>query len=98
MPSGPRERATSAPTLLVPTKAVPSSEDSVRAIATPAMGSYVISAGTDRRIRYWDLQDAARSFLIAGSGDRDGAVRTSVRCGVRSRRAVLGRAGGAWPP
>jgi len=49
-----------------------SCQPSMRAIltgpseSTTGMPSYVITAGTDRQIRYWDLSNVSRSFVIAG--------------------------------
>lgn len=76
----------------MPTRAVPAVEDATRAVAVPPVGSFIISAGTDRRIRYWDLQDPSRSFVVVGAGDRDGG---GTKTAVRYAGLPAGR--GHWP-
>jgi len=42
------------------------SAPSVRAILSPMDCPYLITAGTDRRIRLWNMMDASKSYTICG--------------------------------
>jgi len=65
------------PELVVPAHAIPRTESSIRAILAPMAHAatsaaadpqaFIITAGTDRKIQFWDLQDASKSFTMSGS-------------------------------
>jgi len=42
------------------------STTSTRAIISPCGGKYIITAGTDRKIRYWDMESPHNSYIISG--------------------------------
>ncbi|KAJ1980792.1 Serine/threonine-protein kinase [Dimargaris xerosporica] len=49
----------------------------VRTLAHPAHGKFVLAAGTDRKIRYWDLECIDHSYVVSGSArGATGSVRT----------------------
>lgn len=37
-----------------------------RAVISPCGGNYIITAGTDRKIRYWDMERPHNSYIISG--------------------------------
>ena len=37
-----------------------------RALASPHEGSYLLTAGTDKRVRYWDITTPANSYAVCG--------------------------------
>lgn len=47
------------------------SDDSVYSMSWPSYGSgsALLTAGSDRRIRYWDLKHPANSHIIVGSAN-----------------------------
>ena len=44
-------------------------EESVRALLPAPDGSFLITAGSDRRIRYWDCTNSTKSYLISAPPD-----------------------------
>ncbi|OZJ02400.1 hypothetical protein BZG36_04862, partial [Bifiguratus adelaidae] len=47
------------------------SDSSIRAIMCPADCHYLITAGTDRKIRYWDYQNVENSSVVLGQEPED---------------------------
>ncbi|KAJ1976741.1 Serine/threonine-protein kinase [Dimargaris verticillata] len=52
-------------------------DTAVRTLVHPAHGKFVLVAGTDRKIRYWDLECIDHSYVISGSArDATSSTRT----------------------
>ncbi|KAJ3165023.1 Serine/threonine-protein kinase [Irineochytrium annulatum] len=50
---------------------------SVRALVTPSDAPFMLTAGTDRRIRYWDMVNVEDSYTVAGLEPSDPQPRYS---------------------
>jgi WD40 repeat protein len=53
--------------------------NNIRCLVCASSGGYMLSAGTDRRIRLWDLQTPAASAFVEAKSALDG---TPSRCGL----------------